>query len=471
MAEARGIMKAVDADGNIIDIEDVPDRYDDRGTYTCPLCQGRLVARKGQKRIHHFAHRHAGDCDPWAGGMTAWHLGGQKALECAGMTLEVPFDDVDDEGHRHRLDAFFEREDGTRAGIELQHSPMSGETFTVRTDFYLAHLDELIWIFDVRHKDICEVGCEHNSGWWHWAECRLGKRLHMRWARAAVWSYGSWDDWYSRGMTVFLYVCGFEDFHEPERGDGGRGFILEVTGKSYWTDEFDAVLWDTSSWLKAMAAKRSFPSYRMRTVRYEHFDGTCEEIPCREGLPLPAPMAAPPLQEGQARGEYKTADGKPAPDRVGQDDVTLVGTTCWRRRNVTVRRSDTGETVLRELLPASLSGEELDRRLREGIADRHGEELARNLKWVVPPSQGDDDVTLKAFVPAELRTHSVRFVDQRYHILWKEEDIAYGTPLREVAVRAYRAIPEPKRFLWPSSFPEVVGKDADSRIVLPDRQV
>lgn len=48
-------------DGNIVNIDDVPSGKE--CGCVCPACGDELIARKGQKRMHHFAHRSNEDCE------------------------------------------------------------------------------------------------------------------------------------------------------------------------------------------------------------------------------------------------------------------------------------------------------------------------------------------------------------------------------------------------------------------------
>lgn len=48
-------------DGNIVSIDDVPNGKE--CGCVCPACGDELIARKGQKRMHHFAHRSNEDCE------------------------------------------------------------------------------------------------------------------------------------------------------------------------------------------------------------------------------------------------------------------------------------------------------------------------------------------------------------------------------------------------------------------------
>ena len=48
-------------DGNIVSIDDVPSGKE--CGCVCPACGDELIARKGEKRMHHFAHRSNEDCE------------------------------------------------------------------------------------------------------------------------------------------------------------------------------------------------------------------------------------------------------------------------------------------------------------------------------------------------------------------------------------------------------------------------
>lgn len=48
-------------DGNIVSIDEVPSGKE--CGCVCPACGDELIARKGQKRMHHFAHRSNEDCE------------------------------------------------------------------------------------------------------------------------------------------------------------------------------------------------------------------------------------------------------------------------------------------------------------------------------------------------------------------------------------------------------------------------
>ena len=49
---------ALDSKGNLVDIEDVNKDFE----AFCPACHGKLVAKKGDLVMHHFAHQKGASC-------------------------------------------------------------------------------------------------------------------------------------------------------------------------------------------------------------------------------------------------------------------------------------------------------------------------------------------------------------------------------------------------------------------------
>lgn len=66
-------------DGNIVSIDDVPSGKE--CGCVCPACGDELIARKGEKRMHHFAHRSNEDCE--YGYESSLHLAAKDILSRA----------------------------------------------------------------------------------------------------------------------------------------------------------------------------------------------------------------------------------------------------------------------------------------------------------------------------------------------------------------------------------------------------
>ena len=111
--------------------------------YYCPVCGGELFVRKGDDRAHHFAHQHK--CiDDWHYDMTAWHYEWQNQFPLTSQEKVFTFN-----GKTHRADVFI-----NQTVIEFQHSPISRNEFNDRNIFYNQLGFYVIWVFDVREKDI-----------------------------------------------------------------------------------------------------------------------------------------------------------------------------------------------------------------------------------------------------------------------------------------------------------------------------
>ena len=73
-------------DGNIVSIDDVPSGKE--CGCVCPACGDELIARKGQKRMHHFAHRSNEDCE--YGYESSLHLAAKDILSRAKKMVIPP---------------------------------------------------------------------------------------------------------------------------------------------------------------------------------------------------------------------------------------------------------------------------------------------------------------------------------------------------------------------------------------------
>lgn len=73
-------------DANIVSIADVPSGK--KCGCVCPACGGELIAHKGQKRMHHFAHRSNEDCE--YGYESSLHLAAKDILSRAKKMVIPP---------------------------------------------------------------------------------------------------------------------------------------------------------------------------------------------------------------------------------------------------------------------------------------------------------------------------------------------------------------------------------------------
>lgn len=123
--------------------------------YYCPVCKNEVRFKKGEIKSPHFAHITKMECDDWYE-MSEWHRKFQELFPEKYREVVIT-----DGNEKHRADIKI-----GNVVIEFQHSPMSAEEFIKRTEFY-GENHRLIWVFDLRGKDIERLG--DNKYEWKWA--------------------------------------------------------------------------------------------------------------------------------------------------------------------------------------------------------------------------------------------------------------------------------------------------------------
>tara|TARA_R110000782_G_scaffold3002_3_gene11079 strand:+ start:9293 stop:10126 length:834 start_codon:yes stop_codon:yes gene_type:complete len=103
---------------------------------TCPLCGEETISKCGKIRIHHWAHKRGGNCDPWGEPETDWHREWKRNFpeHCREVTV------TSEDGEKHRADV---KTDCGRV-IEFQHSPISFEAREAREAFY----ESMAWVIN-----------------------------------------------------------------------------------------------------------------------------------------------------------------------------------------------------------------------------------------------------------------------------------------------------------------------------------
>lgn len=120
--------------------------------YKCPLCHALLIQRRGEKNVHHFAHKPTTQgvrCDEWNYDKSDWHISWQNLFprECQEVVLE------DVNGKRHIADVLINKN-----VIEFQHSQLSVSEFCERNTFYNNLGYKVFWLFDARDVKLKTVG-------------------------------------------------------------------------------------------------------------------------------------------------------------------------------------------------------------------------------------------------------------------------------------------------------------------------
>jgi competence protein CoiA len=102
----------------------------------CPVCGSPMIARCGEVRLWHWAHRGRRPCDPWWENETEWHRAWKNLFPVGWQE----FVQHDGDGERHIADV--RTDDGWV--IEFQHSYIKPEERRSREAFY----QKLVWVVD-----------------------------------------------------------------------------------------------------------------------------------------------------------------------------------------------------------------------------------------------------------------------------------------------------------------------------------
>ena len=145
----------------------------------CPSCGSALIAKCGDKKINHWAHKGNRDCDSWWENETEWHRSWKGEFPKEWQEV-VRFSDS---GEKHIADV------KTESGwvLEFQHSFLKSEERCARNDFY----KKIVWVVDGlrRETDIKQLENAINESTIMWKnplilkvqfpkECRLLTEWH-----------------------------------------------------------------------------------------------------------------------------------------------------------------------------------------------------------------------------------------------------------------------------------------------------
>ena len=152
------------------------------GKGICPCCDSETIARCGEYKMWHWAHKSNSNCDSWSKRETPWHRQCKNYFPKDWQEV-VHFDELT--GERHIADV------KTNQGmvLEFQNSPFSEEELKSREKFY----KQMLWIVHAtkfrKEIQIKELLCnEPKSG-----------RYDFTWNKSK-----SRDLWLSADMTVYL---------------------------------------------------------------------------------------------------------------------------------------------------------------------------------------------------------------------------------------------------------------------------
>ena len=109
----------------------------------CRFCDDEVVARCGEKKMHHWAHKSGKHCDEWHEPETEWHR--KWKSEFPESWQEVRVTSKRDETW-HIADIRTPQRIGLV--VEMQHSPITPDEMRKRSDFYYEWVSDIWWIVD-----------------------------------------------------------------------------------------------------------------------------------------------------------------------------------------------------------------------------------------------------------------------------------------------------------------------------------
>jgi competence CoiA-like predicted nuclease len=109
----------------------------------CQCCEEKLIAKCGDFRVHHWAHKNS-HCDNWWEPETEWHRNWKSKFP-AEWRESIKYDTISNE--KHIADIYNPYKDLV---IEFQNSPISPDELRSRESFY----NKLIWVVNVENAVI-----------------------------------------------------------------------------------------------------------------------------------------------------------------------------------------------------------------------------------------------------------------------------------------------------------------------------
>ena len=163
----------------------------------CPVCDAEVIAKCGDKNIHHWAHKSRKKCDHWWENETQWHRDWKNHFPKDWQEIVHK----SETGEKHIADI------KTPKGlvVEFQHSPIKPEEILARNNFY----KNIIWIVDGTRRKTDEKKFEEALEWRGWDSSRLLK------------------DW-----TIFPKLV-FFDFGKPLLWGVSDGFPIKLEKKDF----------------------------------------------------------------------------------------------------------------------------------------------------------------------------------------------------------------------------------------------
>jgi competence CoiA-like predicted nuclease len=135
------IICAYDSEGNMIHINEYTDEYKDN-----IYCRHghKLLAKKGDKRLHHYCHAKNVENAPKCNGLGEWHKSSQDRIKDENLEVRI--------FHNNKLH-IADIVNKNNIVIELQKSVIGKNTITERETFYPKYMNDMIWVIYSKYMD------------------------------------------------------------------------------------------------------------------------------------------------------------------------------------------------------------------------------------------------------------------------------------------------------------------------------
>ncbi len=163
----------------------------------CQVCKSEVIAKCGNIKIHHWAHKSRKKCDHWWENETQWHRAWKNHFPIDWQEVVH----ISKTGEKHIADVKLPK----GLVVEFQHSPIKPEEILARNNFY----KNIIWIVDGKRRKTDEKKFEEALEWRGWDSSRLLK------------------DW-----TIFPKPV-FFDFGKPLLWGVSDGFPIKLEKKNF----------------------------------------------------------------------------------------------------------------------------------------------------------------------------------------------------------------------------------------------
>ncbi len=165
----------------------------------CQVCKSEVIAKCGNIKIHHWAHKSRKKCDHWWENETQWHRAWKNHFPIDWQEVVH----ISKTGEKHIADVKLPK----GLVVEFQHSPIKPEEILARNNFY----ENIIWVVDGKRRKSDEKKFEETI---KFSKELRGKRMYLNESTLL-------KNWSNIHKTVFF------DFGKTSLWGISDGWIIE----------------------------------------------------------------------------------------------------------------------------------------------------------------------------------------------------------------------------------------------------